>query len=275
MHSDFFIALAALALPPGILIIPIFFAAWLWYRGRRSLAKVLILACLILAWTGSTAIVADYLMQWHTAKLEPLTPQVIARSKLVDRKTLIVVLGMGEVSNGAEYQSAVLTGEGMARLRYGVYLSKRYGWSLLYSGGAGPANQGLQVGERAEAESRVAQRMAQADFGVSVNWADTDSFLVRESAANTRKFLRDHPFDAVVLVAHAWKMPRAIAEFEAAGIHVTPAPIEFPDREPVSLVQFVPTSEGVRWVRNVVRERMGIWGLKAGSLLPWRPGKTS
>ncbi|MDP3138843.1 MAG: ElyC/SanA/YdcF family protein, partial [Burkholderiaceae bacterium] len=110
-------------------------------------------------------------------------------------------------------------------------------------------------------------RAAQAQWGQPVRWIEAQGYAVRDSARYSAALLRAERIDSVVLVAHAWKMPRAIAEYQAAGLRVIPAPMAFPAPVVPTLADWMPTSEGLRWVRNVLRERFGLWSsvLRSGA----------
>jgi uncharacterized SAM-binding protein YcdF (DUF218 family) len=63
----------------------------------------------------------------------------------------------------------------------------------------------------------------------------------------------------VLLVTHAWHMPRAVRSFAAAGITVTPAPTFF-HREPLTPLDFLPRPEGLLASRHAMHEWIGlIW----------------
>jgi uncharacterized SAM-binding protein YcdF (DUF218 family) len=65
------------------------------------------------------------------------------------------------------------------------------------------------------------------DFGVPVRWTESASRDTRENAVNSARILRDAGVRKVLLVSHAIHLPRAQAEFEAAGMEVIPAPTAF------------------------------------------------
>lgn len=69
--------------------------------------------------------------------------------------------------------------------------------------------------------------MAQAlwsDFGVRARWLETGSLDTHDNARHAAALLRTQGIDTVLLVTEATHMRRAVFEFEAAGLHVIPAP---------------------------------------------------
>jgi uncharacterized SAM-binding protein YcdF (DUF218 family) len=62
----------------------------------------------------------------------------------------------------------------------------------------------------------------------------------------------------IALVTDSWHMPRAIQAFRAAGFDVVPAPTGYPQvmRNPV--LEWLPSIEGLRLSRQVLREWLGL-----------------
>jgi uncharacterized SAM-binding protein YcdF (DUF218 family) len=68
------------------------------------------------------------------------------------------------------------------------------------------------------------KRALEQEFNVEVRWSEERSRDTRSNAAETASILLPAGITHVILVAHGFDMPRASAEFAAAGLHVTPAP---------------------------------------------------
>ena len=64
----------------------------------------------------------------------------------------------------------------------------------------------------------------QAEYGVAVRWAEDRSRNTHENARFSAALLKADGVATVVLVAHSMDMPRARAEFAAAGIATVAAP---------------------------------------------------
>jgi uncharacterized SAM-binding protein YcdF (DUF218 family) len=68
------------------------------------------------------------------------------------------------------------------------------------------------------------KRALEEEFGVRVTWVEERSRDTRTNALHTAAMLIPQGISRVVLVAHGFDMPRAVAELMAAGLHVVPAP---------------------------------------------------
>ena len=68
------------------------------------------------------------------------------------------------------------------------------------------------------------RQVIQDDLGVPVRWVEERSRDTAENASLSAAMLRAEGIGAVVLVTHAYHMPRARRAFEAAGLSVLPAP---------------------------------------------------
>ena len=257
---DVFTALASLLLPPGWIFLLLAAGFVLMKLLRRRWGSQLLVLAFIVLWVGSTPVMSNWLMQLHVAGLKPFrtsAPAALSPLPKAVSDTAIVVLGLGAVSDGQEYGRLGLTGEGHERLRYGIYLARATGNAVLYTGGRLPA--GGKIGdEPISSEAALAQKTAVDEFKYPLRWTETKGITVRDSAKYTADILRAQKIGKIILVAHAWKMPRALQEFRDAGFDVTVAPVDFPEDVPATLPTFFPTSEGVRWVRNVTRERFGM-----------------
>ncbi|MNT55386.1 hypothetical protein D3C72_1926190 [compost metagenome] len=65
------------------------------------------------------------------------------------------------------------------------------------------------------------------DFGVTVRWQEGRSRTTWENAQFSAEVLLPQGVKRVVLVTHAWHMPRAVWSFRKAGFEVVPAPVGF------------------------------------------------
>ncbi len=104
---------------------------------------------------------------------------------------------------------------GLERLRYAAWLAKKTGLPVLTSGGI------VRKGRVSEAElmSDILK-----EFGVDVRWLEGKSHNTYENALFSSQLLKGVGIGEVLLVTHAWHMPRAAEAFEMAGMRVVPAP---------------------------------------------------
>ena len=169
----------------------------------------------------------------------------------------IVVLGAGRETLAPEYTVSSLTPRSLARLRYGLWLSRETGVPVAYSGGVGHGASGTS------AEAEIAGRIAAQEFKAPIKWQETSSRDTRENASFTVGLLRAQGVRHLVLVTHGWHMPRARRAFEAAvrstgaDIDLTAAPMGLARPSEVAWLRWMPSIEGQQRVRDALREWLG------------------
>jgi uncharacterized SAM-binding protein YcdF (DUF218 family) len=255
--------LAALLLPPVPLLAVVLLGAALM-RSRRTVGAFVVCLGVALLWfsacVGSAQIAAQALLQpppaLSAARLEALRADVQAGHRLA-----IVVLGAGVEALAPEYGSSSLSDAALERLRYGIWLGRATGAPIAFSGGVGHAQT-----PDAPAEAQVAGRIAAAEFGRPLRWLESESRDTRENAARTLALLRKAGIEHLVLVTHAWHMPRALRAFREAagarGMRIEPAPIGLAEPSQGPLLRWLPSSKGYTDMRRALHERLG---LAAGS----------
>lgn len=252
--------LTALALPPVPWILLMLIGARMMFW-RRSVSWLLLLLGAAGLWLSCTSAVGHWL---EVAVLKPppaLTPDRIAEVKRIaetsGNKVAIVVLGGGREAMAPEYGLANLNHFSLQRLHYGVWLSRQTGARMLFSGGVGHA------GEVGVAESEIAARVAEKDYGRPLTWTETESRDTRENAARSVALLKGAGITDVVIVTHGFHMPRSVRAFQLeaqrAGvpIRVWPAPMGLAPPSERPLMHWLPSNEGFVKTRVVVRELAG------------------
>jgi uncharacterized SAM-binding protein YcdF (DUF218 family) len=127
----------------------------------------------------------------------------------------IVVFGGGVRRAAPEYGGDTLGRLTLERVRYTALVARKTGLPVLVSGGA------VYGGTE---EALLMKRALEGEFGVRVTWVEERSRDTRTNALHTAAMLIPQGISRVVLVAHGFDMPRAIAELVAAGLQVVPAP---------------------------------------------------
>ncbi len=226
----------------------------------RRVAVVLSVTGMITLWLSSIQISALWL-QDHVIEPPPaLTNSDIASLRPAARgkstgDTAIVVLGGGRQDRSAEYGSSMLTELPLARLHYGVWLARKTGLPLAYSGGLGWAQTD------GASEAQTAQLVATRDYGLPLRWLESSSRDTRENALLSVALLKQAGVRRIVVVTHASHMRRAVRAFRQAGgpdIEVIAAPMGFITVEDRWPLPWLPSAQGYRLVDAAWHEVMGL-----------------
>lgn len=131
----------------------------------------------------------------------------------------IVILGGGVRRDAVEYGGDTVGRLTLDRVRYGARVARSTGLPILVTGG---------VVFRGEPEAAQMKRTLEEEFQVAVKWTEVISRNTRGNAIESSRILQASGIRNVILVGHSFDMPRALAEFRAAGLEVTPAPTHVP-----------------------------------------------
>ena len=204
-----------LLMPPGILLL-LLVLAWWFRRSRPRLAGV----CFALGAGGFWLMSLPVAVQWGAKALEREPP--LAREEwatLAQRADAIIVLGAGRERGDLAWGADQPTGVALERERYAARLAKASGLPILTSGG-------LHYGTP-PSEARLMADSLRDDFGVTVRWQEERSRTTWENAQFSAEVLLPEGVKRVVVVTHAWHMPRAVWSFQKAGFEVVAAPMGF------------------------------------------------
>lgn len=199
--------LAVLALPPVLPLLPIVLGLLVLRRRPRLGAA--------LAWAGvalAVLLITPSSVGWLVARVE--YPAALDASQAHTAQA-IVVLGAGKRSHAPEFGGETVNRLALERLRYAAMLARQTRLPVLASGGA-PAGD--------TPEALLMERVLRDEYGVPPRWVETASRDTRENARFSAVHLQAAGVRRILLVTHAMHMERARAEFEAAGLAVTPAP---------------------------------------------------
>lgn len=230
----------ALLLPPlnGLLLLV---GGWWQWNRRPRLARWLVGSGILLLWLLALPVVGGAMLR--SLEGEPVSPAAMKTAQA------IVVLGGGRYLHAPEYGGETAGDATLLRLRYAAKLHREYGLPLLVSGGKPDG------GELSEAE--VMRRVLEREFGVPVRWLEGESNNTRENARLSARLLQSDGVSRVVLVTHAWHMPRAVESFSTTGLAVLPAPTVF-SRTSLSALDFLPS--GYSASRLAMHEWIGqVW----------------
>jgi uncharacterized SAM-binding protein YcdF (DUF218 family) len=222
--------LKSLVLPPTGLLIVVAIGLVLAARKSRIGLKVAAVALGLLLLI-SVPVVADFLIGF----VDTATTVDLAAAQ---RAQAIVILGGGVRYDAPEYGGDTLGILSLERVRYGARLARMTKLPVLVSGGS--VLHGMP-------EAYLMRSALEGEFGVPVRWMETQSRTTHENALRSAETLRAAGINQIVLVAHAFDMRRAIAEFRAQGLVVTPAPTgQSGASDTVEFLDYVPSMAGLQ-----------------------------
>jgi uncharacterized SAM-binding protein YcdF (DUF218 family) len=231
---------AAFLLPPLNFLLLLALGAGLLYTAYARIGRILLWVAIATLFLFSLPIVGNTLLALvETPYVKPDIRQAQA----------IVVLGGGVYHGAPEYGEDTVRSYTLERLRYAARLQRETGLPVLASGGRP---------EGGEAESVAMWGTLRSDFGVEARWVELTSMNTGESAKNSYAILQPYGITRILLVTHAWHMPRARAAFERAGFTVIPAGTVFIVRKPLTLLDFLPSAAGLLTSRHALHELIGI-----------------
>lgn len=249
--------ITALLLPPVPLLLMILVGARIILRHRvRGWLLVIVGVLLIgaLSTRGTAVILRDQGLRPPSALSESAVAELRERVRQGE-STAIVVLGGGRRAFAPEYGVADLEPTSLERLRYGAWLARQTGAPLAFSGGLGWEAGGREGSSSTEAD--VATRIARTEFAVPLRFVEGASRDTRENAGLTLPMLRAAGVRTVVVVTHAWHMPRAMQAFESLagpGVRVVPAPMGQVVLTHRWVTDWLPSGLGLSECRQVMRE---------------------
>ena len=233
MESGFdlvYFALKALLLPPGILILLLFFGIVLIRRHFELGWWLSALASVFLIAASMPAIGSGWL-----ASLEIYPP--LPAEDLPDGRAQAIVVLSADDDSAAEYGRSTVGPMTLARVRYGAVLSRRTHLPVLVTGGAA-----------ADPRRSMAREMAEVlteDFGIRDVWIEGQARDTWENARLSAEVLKTKRIDRVYLVTHAWHMSRALSAFARTGVTAIPAPTAFRGPIRIDLKAFFPSAKSL------------------------------
>jgi len=150
----------------------------------------------------------------------------------------IVVLSADVTRHAPEYGRPTSGAFGLERVRYGAWLQRATGLPMLVSGGV-PARGFASLAE-------TMQKDLGQSFDVPVRWIEPRSADTYQNARESAEILERDGVKRILLVTHAWHMPRSRAAFEACGMEVVPAPTSFRSYPQSLLAGLVPRWTALR-----------------------------
>jgi uncharacterized SAM-binding protein YcdF (DUF218 family) len=204
--------LELLVLPPANLFL--LFLAGLWIARRHArLGRALQLVAVLILFLLSLPAIAGMMLR----SLEPTAP--LDGAALAQSGAGAIVVLSAEATMSPEYGGATVGGLTLERLRYGARLAHASGLPVLVTGGA--------LGNGQPPIARLMSDVLEKEYAVPVRWIEDRAQTTAENARFSAAILRREGIGTVVLVTHAFHMPRAVLAFRAAGMNVVAAPTMF------------------------------------------------
>lgn len=227
-----------------------------WSRWNR----VMVLIALIILYLASNHWVANGLarsLEWRYMPMEN-----------IPEADVILVLGGG--TQPAEYPRPIVEMNGAGdRTLYAAWLYHQgYADHLLLSGGRipwqSPANFDLET--PAEEMAFIMKMLAVPEGAI---WLEKDSRNTYENALFSKRVLEDQGIERIILVTSAMHMPRAIRLFEAQGLEVIPAPVDYRVVEsdwvnlqeisiPQHILRLLPSADNLSLTTSTMKEYIGM-----------------
>ncbi len=196
--------LGSVVLPPGLFSLLIF--GCLAFQ-QHAFATGLLLATGVLVYLFSVPATQNWVI--GLSKIRPWAP-------FADQKNqAIVVVGGGHHINTPDYGGDTVNHLTLERVRYAAIVQKQTGLPVLVSGG-----KSIQ-GTISEAE--LMRDILNREFQGQVEWIEAESRTTYENASFSARILKANGIHRIILVTHAYHMPRAMEAFQHAGLGVTPA----------------------------------------------------
>lgn len=205
--------LGPLLVPPAVnvLLAVLGFVLWRFWRRLGVALVVLAVASLyLLSLNPVSRVLLSSLERYPPLDLRALEGRDVGA---------IVVLGAGRRSAAPEYGGDTVNELALERLRYGARVFRATRSPVLLTGG--------RVRGEDFSEALLMKETMVDDFRVPVVWTEDRSRNTAENAAYTSELLLGEGISEVVLVTHAWHMPRAVEAFRNAGLQVLPGPTGF------------------------------------------------
>lgn len=241
IYSTFFI-------PPGIFVILLLAITARFYRRQRKSAAILFVIT-ILVYLCIIPAVADPVIRSLESRYSP--PAAFSGD-------VIVLLGGGATMDTPNINGhGHLSGSAANRLLTAAQLYHKYHLPIIASGG--------KVLETTGTEAEISRTIL-LGLGVPANKiiVENQSLNTTQNAEYSKKLLDSHGYSQPLLVTSAFHMPRAVLQFQKAGVTVIPWPTDYQANvhSLVSWFDFVPSSGALTTIALAVKEYLGLAAIK-------------
>ena len=198
-----------LLLPPLILFV-LGLVGLLCHRRWPRMGKTLMIGSAAAAYLLCMPWVASFL----TMGLQTDPP--LRSGRLPEGPGAIVILGADVQGYSPELGRPDVGPMTLTRLRYGANLARETGLPVAVSGGV-TVHGVPPLGE-------LMARVLREEQGMEARFVEKRSKTTWENARGTARLLAKEGIDEIILVSHAWHLPRARSAFKREGLTVIPGP---------------------------------------------------
>jgi len=212
--------------------------ALVWRRVGIALA----LAASFCLFAAATPALSSYLLRLAESGLPPNPDLSTAQA--------IVVLG-GDIRAG-DGSAAIpdrLGALSFERVGYAAAASRQLHLPVAVTGGA--------IDDAHQSEGALMKAALESQFGVPVAWSEERSRTTMENALYTARLLLPARIATVVLVTHAWHLPRALWTFRHAGFTPLPWPAPRTAQRLDRVSDFLPSTGALVDSFNALHELIG------------------
>jgi uncharacterized SAM-binding protein YcdF (DUF218 family) len=217
----------------------------LWIRRKRS-AVLLIFLSLVLLWSASTQVAAEFVLYSLERRYPPLALEEIP--------TADAIVLLGGVTRGRVPGTGLTDlGGGADRIIHAARLFKAGKAPLLVLSG------GNEPGYPSEAED-MADILQLMDIPADSILLETKSRNTQQNALYSQKIFQQQGIKKILLVTSATHMRRAEAIFSGIGVSVLPAATDYQlvDRAP-SFLDWLPQAGALEMTTKGIKEYIGYW----------------
>lgn len=241
IYSTFFV-------PPGLFLVLLFALTARLYRRQRKSAAILFVIT-FLFYLCTIPAVADPVIRSLESRYSP---------SAAFSGDVIVLLGGGATIDTPNLNGhGHLSGYAANRLLTAAQLYHKYQLPIIASGG-----KVLEMtGTEAEISRTILLGLGIPDDKIIV---ENQSLNTTQNAEYSQKLLISHGFYQPILVTSAFHMPRAVLQFQKAGVAVTPWPTDYQANvhSLVSWFDFVPSSGALTNIALSTKEYLGLAAIR-------------
>jgi len=233
----------------GFAVLCLAAVAWMVARPRSTAARRALIA-IVLVYAAASARAVPWVLS------RPLVWRLphFSSSNAPRGSAAIVVLGAGSFTvHGAYQRLGVLDLNSSSRVLEAAHVFRSFDPAWIISSGGAPDGVDLEPSAVTMCDALVRLGIPRERIVLESRSRNT-----REEALLVAPLVRSLPVDRVVIVTTDIHMRRALAAFRAAGVEATPAPALDPLNSQSRLRSFIPTTDGLRFTRDVVHEYAGL-----------------